>query len=586
MQDGNRRQGRLPQREDRNSRELRQERGSGSGLSAGSIRHREWCERFHEAIREDLVRRHTGRSVPIARITLEERNPIIDAIKRQCPHSSSIQNTLCYINEGTVRLLADSSHAVLREWGQKCHHFYTTNQLVQYVEPSTGIVLAPQQGEASARGRWNIVSKCWELNLPGEVESSVVVYQGDVSTVRFVENPPSQMHLISPMHVAALLGDSALMKYLLDRGASVQDDNNAERISPLHLVIMYDQIQCIDLLRQRGHINEEAILFAVKEGSFACILAMVKDNPETITDNVLYAVEKRAEDMYNFLKSERGMPVHERPEYKALERLLADPASTKESLVTLIGDHPKAIQYKQGRWGDGSPLLHHLITTKSEKFKPLMEAIREVECKIGSIFDTEEKNKQGKTILDLALDQEDKEQIAQILSSCIPEINDVQQGRILKAQIDIPKIYRQEKKELRERLVQLHQRSSEHERITQETIAALLQTREEVAELRRENAELRVFMQQMFLAMGMGSPHQGNAQRPVFPQEGERSQPNNPVPQRLQHQAGNPNQFLSLRNREMPMPEEFKQVEQPVRQPAGAAAQPARQQPIMQNGRR
>lgn len=493
------------------------------------------------------------------KVDAQEMKTISDAINRvQFPYSTQhMQNFLYYINVETANLLARSKHPIVSEWGNKCTSFYSTDPLNKHVQPETGLVVAQKGGinhhphvdnvwrnMYTGNGVWNLVSNSW-VPSPGSyvgtttdastVQQSLsnLLYTGCGTGYRsWVNNippirPPDlskvQLKLISPILVAALIGDKKLMEDLRAKGAKLEDDNNEWHITPLEIAILCEHTDLVDFMFQQNINKAKALKIAVEKCSFTMIEKLVNCNAP-ITDEVIELARKRDQALCSYLEimqkdNLQRIITNEGP-YKALQTILDYPEVPIQSLVELICQYPDVINTIPNA-ADGNTILHQLVIAKDPiKVQAFMTAILEAKSLVTLSFDIEKKNKKGQTVLSLALfppklTQQEKDVVSALILYGNPSRTSVE-TEIANANIIIPEINRkreqleQAAKEKMSRLLLTSSRSEIDTNRNLAVVAAEVEVQKqqnvllmglvqtlfiECQEAKRENAEIRALLQ-------------------------------------------------------------------------------------------
>ncbi len=429
-------------------------------------------------------------------IPAEEKVELATAIKKIVyPHS--VKDILCYVNEEVSSLLASSSNTILREWGVKCKDFYENNPLNKYIEPETGLIVAKRGGISQSWGCWheyfsgqavyNVNSKSWTASpITGYSNHgsdwpnalNVVLYRGDpypndnggffgrsrglfrdpvqclpkftpINPVNFAQ---FQIDLISPIHVAAAIGNSDLLEELIKNGFSVTDNYNKARILPLHFAATFCETSTINMLLANG-TNQEAFEIAVEVGNFEFIHKFIKSE-HPITDKVLETALTRDRDLHRYLDLVRKLNVQTQIDahgiHDALKVMLDYNDIPIQSLVDIICMDSTVINHVDSE--EANTILHSLaIDDQTAKVAALLEAIYQSSFTItgGVEFDIDLKNKQNQSILDIALSKSKNDLVSAILLYN-PAIDQAQQAKLINAGIDIPSIHQTKEKRMRD----------------------------------------------------------------------------------------------------------------------------------------
>jgi ankyrin repeat protein len=467
-----------------------------------------------EYLRGSLLKKYTNKQ---DEINAQEKVDLKNAIQEiQYPYS--LKNILHYVNEAVANLLAASAHPLLKEWGNHCNKFYINDPFNKYVQPETGIVVAKRGGifvelrmivgygqlliSFNGQGIWNIPTNSW-VQSPGSFQNSrhdaynvfhLALYSGCHGSVYYPPiNPPNftefPMKLISPIHIAAAIGDIALMDYLIAKGCNLEDNYNSFQISAMECAIIFERISSIEFLLKNKFSEEKTFKLVIEKGSFAIIEKLVNMNLP-ITDEVLSLALKRDHLLHDYLDIMRRKDVQDKidqqGEVNALKALLNYSSIPIQSLVDLILVNPGIIDHIENE-ANGNTILNQLVITKeTTKVSALMEAIFQASLKTNEInFDIEQKNKQNKTILDLALEQKNNELISAILMHG-PKINEKQQSQLISLKIDIPNIHQEKEKRMRALAIQQNLRMETQHQVLRETVLHLANTNEEMVRMRGE----------------------------------------------------------------------------------------------------
>ncbi len=514
-----------------------------------------------ERLRHSLLKKF-----PKKQLELSEQEKInLREVIQKIQYSYPLKDLLFYINAETANTLACSSHPVLREWGSKGKKFYESDPLNIYVQSETGLVRTPrlngsfpqmmvENGYAcyitgfSGYGLWNkkinqwVPSSCSQSSgLDAQYVLNIYLYSSITSptTSLFLPpmNPPNfsknPVDLISPLHVAAFIGNYDLMTNLITKGANFENDQYE---SVLELAITYEHPEIVYFLFQQDLDKEKVLTLTVEKGSFAIIEQLGTMNLP-ISDKVLNGALKRDHELHSYLNLKRSMDVQSKIKsegaLKALKNILNYSPIPIQSLVELIGNAPTIIHEVENK-ADENTLLHQLVNAKEvAKVTALLEAIFQAGFKKidGFFFDIEKPNQQGKTLLDLALAQNNNDLTSAILLHN-PKINQTQQSLLVQAKIDIPAIHQEKEKRTNSIIGQQSQQIEVQQQVLENTIVELIETKKEVNFL----AQQLQLQEQMLIAI-----MQQLSMQPIQNQE-----PMIELP--LPYKAANPNRLFALMN--------------------------------------
>jgi len=391
----------------------------------------------------------------------------IDSIKYPYP-AQSMKDFLFYIDDKAAGLMALSKHPVVSEWGNKCKNFYVSDPLNKHVQPETGLVVAKRDGIDviigtgqifRGQGVWHLSGNRWEPG-PGSRDQTIngseiwfnfnLVLNTGYGGIRYVYHPPIKppnlsnikLKLISPIHVAALIGDKKLMESLIAKGAKLDDDNNDWHVTPLEMAILSEHIDLVDFMCQKNINKAKGLKIAIEKSSFTMIEKLVNCGAP-ITDEVFEAAGKRDQKLHEYLVISRKNHLQNilttQAAYTALQTILNYPEIPVDMLVDIICKFPDVINMITDI-NDGNTLLHHLVIENNPvKVKAFLSAIVEAKLLTTLSFDVEKTNKAGKTILRLALDSKNKDVISAVILYGIPKTTSVE-TEILENKIILPEI--------------------------------------------------------------------------------------------------------------------------------------------------
>lgn len=258
-----------------------------------------------------------------------------------------------------------------------------------------------------------------------------------------------------------------------------------------------------DLLQSNSGSTNKTLRVALEKGCFISIEKMLNMNAP-ITDDILELALKKDRELHYYLNLRRKMDVLEKIDYQgvfgALKIILNYEVVPIQSLIDLIRIDPSVIHQIE-KEADGNTLLHQLVIDKKlEPVKALLAAIYQAGCtKIdGFYFNIEAENKNGKTILALALAQSNSELIGAILLYN-PNTNQAQQALLLT--IDIPKIEHDKVERMIKTIQKQGQRADELQEGLEIATEELIETKMEVLKCKQSSAYLlgRLNMQEQQL---------------------------------------------------------------------------------------
>ncbi len=511
-----------------------------------------------ERLAEILTEKLRGQAQPIQAIDEQEKIKISTIVQKAfdelyqfySKYSCSLENILFYINRETAFLLAASSHPLLNEWGVHFIKFYNDDPLNKNIYPENGLVVARQGGfdgtyKFTGNGHWNIAKNKWSW-MPQSLFFSPYPHPQQEKFSEWMVNSFSApilsqypITLLSPMHIAVFIGDKLLIEELNKKGCSLDNDHNQWQLLPVEFPIMHEQIDIIDFMLQLGLDKNKALKCAVEKGSFSIIKKLTEEIKAPISDNVLQAALNRDRDLHCYLDLKRRKDVQEQLDnlgsFNALKAILNYSGIPIQSLVDLICIYPTIIHNLENE-KEGNTLVHELVNAKeTTKVAALLEAIFQAGLKNikGFFFDIEKKNKQEKTILDLALAQNNNELISAILMYN-PKMNQTQQDKIVTAKIDIPAIHQEKAKRTSNIIGQQFQQIEVQQQVLEATVEELMTTKAEVLEIKQMNGFLLhqvQIQQQMLLEISerLGMQYLHEARQPL-----------------VQNQAANPNRLFAI----------------------------------------
>jgi hypothetical protein len=296
------------------------------------------------------------------------------------------------------------------------------------------------------------------------------------------------------------IGDIELLQYLSQKEISLDDEYIRKFITPVKFAVSCEQADILAFsgMQSSNPYAKNLMETVVKEGSLV-LLEKLLDHGRTITDMVLSFALKRNQHLHDYLDLKRRKSLQDLIDsegiFKALKRVLNSYPVPIKSLVDLICIDAESINTIENE-SDGNTLLHQLVIAKeTTKFSELMEAIFQAGLKSDEVvFDIEIKNKKNKTILDLALEQQNNELISSVLLHD-PDIDESQQSQLLK--INIPKIRHEERKRMRSLFMQQNQRVETQHQILRKTVMHLANTNEEMVRMqgKLQNLEEKMAIQ-------------------------------------------------------------------------------------------
>jgi len=459
-----------------------------------------------EKLEKYLAARYSSSQMPA--INELEKLSIKNAIQNiQYPYS--IKDIQVYINEETANLLSSSSHPVLKEWGEKCKQVYIDLSLNKFIEPTSGLVVAKRGGISftnygmslsfAGNGVWSVSISRWVAS-PGsqcmQGSSSFSTYldgmlytNGFLSMTSSAINPPnlstSPLKLLSPLHIAVLLDDVQLMKYLISKDFRVDDDLNDWHLTPIEFAVMFDRSNAMECLLQNNAIKniDKALKLAVEKGSFSLLEKLTEY--ATLTQEAIDAAMNRDKNFYYYLEGKRKNDVLEKLKTQnplvVLQSFLNQTVMPLPlpSIIDLICDYPEVITMPLSGDTDNNPILHWAITSKDiKKVETLLVAIFQSGFMTGkSVFDAEKKNGKGKTILDLALELGNDEITAAVLLYANPKLSDEQKLKLVK--FDIYGIG-QKREGISQKITQAHGYAiSIHENVSRGLAMGMIELKEE-----------------------------------------------------------------------------------------------------------
>lgn len=472
-----------------------------------------------ENIKTKLQERIKNDALPA--ITPEEQLKLANVIKA-VKYPYSVKNILVYIDKNTANLLGNSSHPLLQQWGKQCSKFYETSPNKNFVVPETGILttgyisrtgnmwsgetITVQSGfgvtmaSFYGHGVWSLSNNEW-LASPltpfngaggGQPTASLADWLSRLHSPHYTINPSQTLlELLTPLHITALTGDLELMHNLLEQGFALDNKLNTWEITPLELAVSTNQIHIVQFIIQKNAFEhlEKAQLLAVKEGSMAMIDTFL--NYSWISQAILDVAQERDPLLFTYLDEKQRAKVDEllvnTPSLTVLQTLLNFPQIPSQLLADMIAIEPELVLYPVSGDTNENTLLHQLVNTKDNgKVTRLLEAMFNA-CYLdipNYTLDCEKMNKQGQTVLDLALNHAINEITSAILFYGNPKnLSLEQQNKLIAAKIDIGDITRKRE----QRALKLAQ--SDHKEIVQLRHAAI-DTIKEVMNIKQVNAQI------------------------------------------------------------------------------------------------
>jgi len=497
-------------------------------------------------------------------INQADKEKIRNAIqKTQFPHS--IKDIQVYLNEETANLLADSLHPVLKEWGEKCRQFYTDTSLNKFIEPASGLVVAKRGGIYahvqptmcpqifSGNGVWNIISHSW-VPSPGSGDNkggvcignflNDVLHVGQLFYNSPIINPPklsaSPFKLLSPLHIAVLLDDVPLIKELISKGLRGDDDLNEWHLTPIEFAVMYERLNAFNYLLQNNATKnlEKAIKLAVVTSSFSFMEKLI--GCVSLTQEAIEATRVRDNSLmlYSYLEARRKNDVLGTIEtegaVKALQFFLGKKIIPILSIADLICDYPEVVIEPLANDPDNNTIFHWAVTTgELKKVEALLEGFYQARLrKAGLNADVKKTNKQGKTVLDMALAQTNHEITAAILSHGHRAFTftDIQKTQVVANanKIDLSGIAEQRTEKMQNIICGLYQRVDTIESVAANTLFTQIEMEKKLMQMEEEQKRTNQEMMEMKQILMFLCQHPNNA-IPIPNNEVARQQPALPL---------------------------------------------------------
>jgi ankyrin repeat protein len=501
----------------------------------------------------------------IKKISEEDKAKIKKSIL-SIQYSNLVHHGLHFISAETARALVQCSHLMLQEWGNKCINFYTTKN--KFVKQETGLVITPEVctehgvGASTSsgwkfQGFWRLETNAWhETNCPESINNVThdPFLRSIVHLQRQYSIDPPQCPLISPVHVAAMIGDIDLMQALIKKGKAMrlEEDLNEWKMTPLEMAVKFEQLDMVDfLLKNNATKNLDRILkHVIEKGSFKLMEKFI-DNPIPFTDEMIEIARHRDRDLCQYLETRRKSDLAKSASANpltALKTILNYPKPSLSLIVDLILDYPDVITKVENE-ATGGTILHWTIANKDlNSIQALMEAIYEAKLRApGLTFDIESKNKQNKTVLDLVLAKNNPEITSVILLYGDPKTSDAQKTQIINGRIDLAAIGQKRNALTQHIICNLHQRLDLQSQIQIEMLQDQIKMKREIMELVNQSQVFNQVLMQVCSMLNLG-----RVEEPL----------NNVDNQRLllEQQANNPSRFFAFLSRGDLQPEVRQQI--------------------------
>lgn len=324
------------------------------------------------------------------------------------------------INEETAHLLAQSSHPVLKEWGQQASSFYASDINSTYVDKSTGMI------------------------KEAHIKKRDYGYQEII-------HPEEFSSLISPLHVAALIGDKELVEHLYNTKITTMRIDKWTRLSHLEVALKNEHAEIVDFIFKTIFHEDLNQLFkwAFANSSMNIIKLLLRISWGHSTDEAIEEAKVRDPSLYQYLNILRKSTLAPRlaiGPLKALESMFSSgfnkffkTCDDTKLITEFICEYPEVV--------NDNTLLHRLIITQTlinpkdtnhytalraiEKVNVFMTAIFAAQKVVQDLpFDMEKTNKDNKTVLQVALDHGSNDVTAAIILYGNPKISPEQQKQI------------------------------------------------------------------------------------------------------------------------------------------------------------
>jgi hypothetical protein len=300
-------------------------------------------------------------------------------MKVQYSYPALLKYGLHFINENTAAVLAQSSHVTLKEWGEKCVDFYTKRyDLHGYIHKPSGLVMS-----CDNLAFFRIETNNWQSIYEPATYVKRCGHGYDYTVSGW--GPPSFMPLVSPVHIAAMLGDIALIQDLNTKGMRLDENINQWNITPLEMAVSLEQLEMVDFLLKNNATKNLYKIFklAVEKGSLKMIDKFMSHNIP-LSDEIIEAARFRDKDLGLYLETKIGSELSKLADINplnALKHIINSPKPPLSLVVDLILDHPKVITKVENE-ATGDTILHWTITNKDlNSIQALMEAIYEAKLR-------------------------------------------------------------------------------------------------------------------------------------------------------------------------------------------------------------
>lgn len=440
-----------------------------------------------------------------------------------------MHDILHYINRELAHLLANSSNSVLSRYGNICANFYQENSLNKYVDPKTGIVFARIEPiriswhDNYTRNKykfdgeviWSISKERWcasptTTGVRIEEALDAILKHADYRHNNFQAIRPISMSdypipLVSPVHIAAALGDIHLLKSLKIKGASLEDTYHEDCISPLAFAIALHQKETVLFLMKE---NPNGFAHVVAEANFEIIGAVLAAQDLVITDKILEIACRRCNELSDYLALRARIALQNRINKTGavvtLMYLLHCPEVPMWLLTDLIKTHPQLRADINNQ-----EIIHQLIRDKkNHSVIVLLDVLFRVNYEELSEFkfDINASNSENISILDLALDNEhyDNELVFAILMHT-PKMHSWQSEMLQEQGFDFNELSQTQKEWVQGYLQHIHRKLEESQKDADAFNAALKTVKDELAQVKRESATQQSQIDSLFKALKMAS---------------------------------------------------------------------------------
>ncbi len=322
-----------------------------------------------------------------------------------------------YINREVATILAKHPHPIIKEFGKKSVTSHHENSA--HLDTETGCVKSQvfvinmmMAGSYSGYIYWH-KNNSWQyynVTHPGYCNIQWQCHYGWATGGRAIPQAPNTFSLLTPTHVAALIGDIELIKSLEKMGIKIDEFDSSLNVTELELALIGNQPAMFDYLFDKMPKNNSpnALRYAIENNASREIIEKLS-NIYTITDECLELAKKRDAQLGSFVEALRANIVATKftsgGALLVMQYLLAfNPLESPNSLRNLICSHREIVAPNTNK-RTGNSFLHDLILEKDiNKVKAFMIAVEAASYIVELPFDIEAKNHAQQSVLQLSLE--------------------------------------------------------------------------------------------------------------------------------------------------------------------------------------